>query len=169
MDRWGAILRSSEFQLLVGLVLLSVIFVLLYPDTFGTTQNVKNMSTVGGILLVVAIGQSMALLVGGFDLSVSANMGFVSIVASLHMTEGRSIIRAVLVGLAAAAAVAWPTGSSSPCCGSPLRRNPRHAHVPRRLRQPAQWWSVDRRPSRRLQPVRWGRLGPIPSAIGSRR
>ena len=108
--RRAAILRSSEFQLLVGLVLLSVVFVLLYPDTFGTTQNIKNMSTVGGILLVVAIGQTMALLVGGFDLSVSANMGFVSIVASLQMTEGPSISRAVLVGLGAAAAVGLVNG-----------------------------------------------------------
>ena len=83
-SRWASIARSTELQLLIGLALFSVVFVLLYPDTFGTVQNVKNMSTVAGILLVVAIGQTMALLVGGFDLSVSANMGFVSIVASLH-------------------------------------------------------------------------------------
>lgn len=108
--RWASFLASTEVQLLVGLVILSVAFVLLYPDTFGTLQNVKNMSTVAGILLVVAIGQTMALLVGGFDLSVSANMGFVSIIASLQMTEGHSIARAAFVGLAAAALVGCVNG-----------------------------------------------------------
>lgn len=107
---WRSIMRSTEMQLLIGLALLSIVFVLRYPETFGTTQNMKNMSTVAGILLVVAIGQSMALLVGGFDLSVSANMGFVSIVASLQMSQGHSILRAVLVGLGAAALVGLANG-----------------------------------------------------------
>lgn len=109
-DRLSTILRSTEFQLLVGLITLSVVFLALFPDTFGTTQNVRNMATVAGILLVVAIGQSLVLLVGGFDLSVAANMGFVSIVAALQMSSGAPVTQAILVSLGAAAAVGLING-----------------------------------------------------------
>jgi ribose/xylose/arabinose/galactoside ABC-type transport system permease subunit len=101
---------NAELQLLIAVVAIAVIFSVLYPDTFATHRNLTNMAAVGGILLVVAIGQSIALLVGGFDLSVAANMGFVSIVASLHMTHGNSVASAIALGLLAGAAVGLVNG-----------------------------------------------------------
>jgi ribose transport system permease protein len=101
--------RTAEFQLLLGLLGLVAVFFALYPDTFATQDNFTNIGRVGAILLVVTIGQMFALVVGGFDLSVSANMGFVSVVAALQMTEG-GVAEGVAVGLAAGAAVGLVNG-----------------------------------------------------------
>ena len=70
-------LRSAEFRLLCAFCLLSAAFSILYPATFPTAANVANMSRVAGVLFVVTAGQMCALLVGGFDLSVASNIGFV--------------------------------------------------------------------------------------------
>lgn len=101
---------STEFQLLIGLVALTAIYAVLYPDTFATTQNFTNMAVVAGILLVVAIGQTIALLVGGFDLSVSANMGFVSVLVALNLIGGRSIAISIAIALVAGAVVGLVNG-----------------------------------------------------------
>ena len=47
---------------------------------------------------------------GGFDISVGANMGFVSIVASLLMTEGGSVIEGAAGGLLAGTLVGCING-----------------------------------------------------------
>jgi ribose transport system permease protein len=83
---------------------------LLYPDSFATRGNVANMSSVASILFVVAIGQTFALVVGGFDISVGANMGFVSIVAALLMTENGSVVEGVGGGLLAGTLVGCLNG-----------------------------------------------------------
>jgi len=105
---WATAQRSTEQQLLVGLVPLSSMLVLLYPHTLDTTQNVRSMSTIVGILLVVAIGQSRTLVVGcGVDPSMAVNMGFVCIAASPQLTDEHSILRAVLISLLATAGVGF--------------------------------------------------------------
>ena len=71
--------HSTELQLLVGLALLILIFSLIEPSIYPTTDNVRNIARQAGILLVVAIGQMFAITVGGSDLSVGANMGFTSV------------------------------------------------------------------------------------------
>jgi ribose transport system permease protein len=106
----AALARTAEFQLLVGLLGLIALFFALYPDTFGTKENFTNIGRVGAILLVVSIGQMFALVVGGFDLSVSANMGFVSVVAALQMTGGGSVAEGVAIGAAAGTAVGLING-----------------------------------------------------------
>ena len=53
----------------------SLIYAGLFPDSFATTGTMLNMARVAGILLAVAIAQSFALIVGGFDISVGANDG----------------------------------------------------------------------------------------------
>jgi ribose/xylose/arabinose/galactoside ABC-type transport system permease subunit len=50
-------------------------------------------------LLVVSLGQSFAIIIGGFDISVGANMGFVSVIISLFMVNGGSVPSAVILGL----------------------------------------------------------------------
>jgi ribose/xylose/arabinose/galactoside ABC-type transport system permease subunit len=93
------LLRRTELQLLVGVLALSAVYSVLYPASFPTLANLSEMSRVGGILFVAAVAQSFALIVGGFDISVAANMGFVSIVSALYMTEGGSVVVGVLLGL----------------------------------------------------------------------
>ena len=92
---------STELQLLVGLAALYLFFALKYPETFGTSENLTNLTRQGAVLLVVAIGEMFALVVGGFDISVAANMGFTSTVAALVMTD-HGVPAGIVAGLAAA-------------------------------------------------------------------
>lgn len=107
---FGRLLSGTEAQLIVGLLVLFAVFAIQYPDSFGTSANVEDMTRVGAILLVVAIGQSFALVVGGFDISVGANMGFVSTVVGLRLADGASVPEATLVALLAGSAVGLANG-----------------------------------------------------------
>jgi ribose/xylose/arabinose/galactoside ABC-type transport system permease subunit len=104
------LLHRTEYQLLLAICVISAVYSLLYPDSFATRGNVANMSSVASILFVVAIGQTFALVVGGFDISVGANMGFVSIVAALLMTENGSVVEGVGGGLLAGTLVGCLNG-----------------------------------------------------------
>ena len=101
---------STELQLLMGFAALYLVFALLYPSTFATASNAQNMARQGAILLVVAIGQMFVLVIGGFDISVGANMGFVSTAAALGMTEHGGLVPGLLIGLAAGAAIGLVNG-----------------------------------------------------------
>ena len=101
---------STELQLLLGLAVLYGIFAILYSSTFATATNAQNMARQGAILLVVAIGQMFVLVIGGFDISVGANMGFVGTVAALGMTEHGGLWQGLLLGLAAGTAVGLVNG-----------------------------------------------------------
>src|SRR4051794_16771863 len=101
---------STELQLLVGFAALYAFFAVLYPSTFATATNAQNMARQGAILLVVAIGQMFVLVIGGFDISVGANMGFVSTVTALGMTEHGGLVAGLLIGLAAGAAIGLVNG-----------------------------------------------------------
>jgi ribose/xylose/arabinose/galactoside ABC-type transport system permease subunit len=103
-------LRRTESQLLLGVVVLSAVYSFLYPASFPTLANVLEMSRVGGILFVAAMAQSFALIVGGFDISVAANMGFVSIVSALYMAEGGSVVIGVILGLLGGTGVGLTNG-----------------------------------------------------------
>jgi ribose transport system permease protein len=96
--------------LLVALAVLCLFFSLRYPANFPTSNNIQNMTQVGGILLVVALGQMCAILIGGFDLSVAANMGFVGVVAGLGMTEHGGLGTGIVLGLAAGASIGFVNG-----------------------------------------------------------
>src|SRR4051794_22073409 len=101
---------STELQLLVGFAALYAFFAVLYPSTFATATNAQNMARQGAILLVVAIGQMFVLVIGGFDISVGANMGFVSTVTALGMTEHGGLVAGLLIGLAAGTAIGLVNG-----------------------------------------------------------
>src|SRR5215216_1382856 len=68
--------RTTNLQLVIGTALLYAAFAIPYSSQFATFDNAQNIAEQGAILLVVALGQMFALLIGGFDISVAANMGF---------------------------------------------------------------------------------------------
>ncbi len=68
------------------------------------------MSRVAAILTVVAVGQTFALVVGGFDLSVAANMSFTGTVAALTATHGHSLALAVAVAIACGTLIGLANG-----------------------------------------------------------
>jgi ribose/xylose/arabinose/galactoside ABC-type transport system permease subunit len=105
------VLRGAELQLLLGTAILYAAFAIPYTAKFATGTNTLNMAEQGSILLVVALAQMFALLIGGFDISVAANMGFVSVVSALLMTDyALSIPLAIILGLGAGAAVGVVNG-----------------------------------------------------------
>jgi ribose/xylose/arabinose/galactoside ABC-type transport system permease subunit len=92
------------------LAVLSIAFSIAYPSTFPTTTNLQNMAQIGGVLLVISIGQMFAILIGGFDLSVAATMGFVGVVAGLGMTEHGGLVPGILIGIIAGATTGFVNG-----------------------------------------------------------
>jgi ribose/xylose/arabinose/galactoside ABC-type transport system permease subunit len=91
---------ATELQLLVALAALFAVFAVARPESFPTWSNADNMARVGAILCVIAIGQAFALIVGGFDISVAANAGFVSVVIALVANEHGGLGVGIPVGLA---------------------------------------------------------------------
>ena len=105
-----AITKSTEVQIMLAAAILFALFSILYPDSFFSTGTFMNMARVAGILLVVSIGQSFALIVGGFDISVGATMGFVSIIISLFMVDGGNVVTGIALGLIAGLMVGLANG-----------------------------------------------------------
>jgi ribose transport system permease protein len=108
--RLAALTSTVEFQLLIGLAGLTGFFVLKYGDQFASMNNMANMTRVAGVLLIVSMGQMFALVVGGFDISVAANMGFSGTVAALTMVSTGSVSQGVIAGVLAGAAVGIVNG-----------------------------------------------------------
>jgi ribose/xylose/arabinose/galactoside ABC-type transport system permease subunit len=104
------IFKSTEVQILLAAAILFVVFSILYPDSFFSTGTFLNMARVAGILLVVSLGQSFAIIIGGFDISVGATMGFVSVIISLFMVDGGGVSLAVILGLISGLAVGLVNG-----------------------------------------------------------
>ena len=109
VDAWR-VLPSAELQILLSIVVLALVFSSTFPDSVATSGTLLNMARVSGILLVVAIGQSFALITGGFDISVGANMGLVSIVTAMLMKSGVEVPAAVALGVLVGAAVGLING-----------------------------------------------------------
>jgi ribose transport system permease protein len=101
---------ATELQILLAIVILSAVFAVLFSDSFSTYGTMMNMARVAGILLVVSIGQTFALIVGGFDISVGATMGLVSVVSSILMSQGMNVGTAVLIGVLVGGAVGLVNG-----------------------------------------------------------
>ena len=104
-------IARENVQLLLGTVLLYLAFAIPYSSKFATAANTSNISQQAAVLLVVALGQMLALLIGGFDISVGANMGFVSVVAALVMQWQAGTAIAALVGLATGAMIGFLNGT----------------------------------------------------------
>jgi ribose/xylose/arabinose/galactoside ABC-type transport system permease subunit len=103
--------RAALVQLFVGTAVLYAAFAIPYAARFATVDNATNMAEQACILLVVALAQMFALLIGGFDISVGANMGFVSVVSALLMTEqGAPVGVALAGGLAVGALIGFVNG-----------------------------------------------------------
>ncbi|HZO96399.1 MAG TPA: ABC transporter permease [Gaiellaceae bacterium] len=67
------------------------------------------MAQVGGVLLAVTLGQACALLVGGFDLSVAANMGFVGVLGGDMMVH-HGLAAGIVAGVAAGVVIGLVNG-----------------------------------------------------------
>src|SRR5919109_5462089 len=95
--------------LLTTLILALGAFTALRQDAFLTDYNLRNLLLTTMPLALVAIGQTNALLVGGFDVSVAALITFCVVTASYTMTPEDSGLM-LLVGALALIGIGLATG-----------------------------------------------------------
>ncbi len=98
----------TRFGLIVVILLMIVVFASLNPN-FTSGTNLRNVARQIAILGIVACGQTMVILSGGFDLSVGMVLGFVSVTSSMVMLE-YGLWPGVLAGLLFGTAVGAMNG-----------------------------------------------------------
>lgn len=95
-----------NYSVLWALLIEIAVFSILKPSTFFTTANAKSIISSQAILLIVAVGLTVPLAVGEFDLSISATVVLSQVVmASLVLNHHWSLVPAVIAGILACSAV----------------------------------------------------------------
>ena len=98
----GSLVR--RYGTLIGFVLILVAFSVSLPETFLTARNWLNITQQLSMLTVVAVGMTVVMVMGDFDLSVGSMASLAGIVAAVLFTLGVPVWLAVglalLVGLA---------------------------------------------------------------------
>lgn len=104
-SRWrGRFIRN--YGTLAGLVVICIIFAALKPSVFLTGTNLRNILAQVAILGIIALMQTLVLIIGDFDLSLGANVSLTSVVAAqLMVLWGVGTVWAVLIALAIGVAV----------------------------------------------------------------
>jgi len=88
----------SSVGLIVVIIGMVIVFSLLNPN-FLSQVNIRNVSRQTAILGIVACGQTMVILSGGFDLSAGMVIGLISVAGSMTMVE-YGLWPGILAGLA---------------------------------------------------------------------
>ena len=98
LSRAGGVLRLEHSALVAALLAMVAFFAYSRPDVFLTTSNVVNIGNAAALLCIIAIGQALVIIGGGFDLSVGAmvGLGSVSIAALLQATGAPGIVGVAL-------------------------------------------------------------------------
>jgi ribose transport system permease protein len=97
---------GQRYALLLAWAAVIVVFGLLRPDTFMTTQNFQTIFSTQAIPLIVALGLVVSLTAGEYDLSAGSTMGFsLILVGYLNAEQGWPIGVALIVALLAAVLV----------------------------------------------------------------
>lgn len=90
-----------RYALLIALTLLVLIFSALRPETFFSIDNFTTMLGIQAAAALLALGVTVVLLAGEFDLSVASTMGMsASVVAYLTTQHGTSVLVACVLALA---------------------------------------------------------------------
>jgi ribose transport system permease protein len=79
------LVSAQSFWVAVALLVLMLFMTALEP-TFGTAENLTNISRNFAPIGIMALGMTVVLITGGIDLSVGSVMGLVAIVAGLFLT-----------------------------------------------------------------------------------
>jgi simple sugar transport system permease protein len=81
--RFDATALLGRYAVVLALLVMLVAFSLLRPDTFFTIGNFKSILVTQSILIVLALGLTIALAAGEFDLSIGSMIGFTGMVAAI--------------------------------------------------------------------------------------
>jgi ribose transport system permease protein len=102
-------LTSQAFWVTVALAIL-VIGMTIREPTFGTSENVANVTRNFAPFGIMALGMTVVIITGGIDLSVGSVMGLVTIVAGLFLTWEYPWYIAFFMGLVAGIACGMVNG-----------------------------------------------------------
>jgi ribose/xylose/arabinose/galactoside ABC-type transport system permease subunit len=87
---------------LIGVILLMILIFSFLNSNFYSGTNLRNVTRQTSILGIVACGQTMIILSGGFDLSVGMVIGLISVLSSMIMVEyglWAGLFAGILLGL----------------------------------------------------------------------
>jgi ribose transport system permease protein len=103
--RWGGRLVSDASLVLIGLGLV-VLFGILTPDTFLTTDTLRTVLADQAITSIMALALILPVAAGQFDLSIGGGMGFSIMLVAIFMSQvGLNPVIAVALALVAGVAV----------------------------------------------------------------
>jgi ribose/xylose/arabinose/galactoside ABC-type transport system permease subunit len=107
-DRWRQ--RASRGAIWIVLLALSIVSTIV-SDVFLTPRFISTLLKQAASLGIVAVGQTLAILTGGIDLSVASVMALMSVLASHWMNGQESLVIPVsIAALAVAAAIGLANG-----------------------------------------------------------
>jgi len=99
----------EELPLLIFIIIIGIILTFLSPH-FLNAQNITAVLLGSSFDAIVAVGMTLLLISGGFDLSVGSIAGFGGVMAGKMLVYGQSPIIAVLVGLLSGAFIGFLNG-----------------------------------------------------------
>jgi ribose transport system permease protein len=107
---WRRRLNTSSAYMTGVLLVLIVIFAILKPDAFPTTDNGRNILMDASIFLVMAVGMTFVMVAAGFDLSIGSVLVFsgvcsVKVMIAMGTDNALTVIVGLLVSLLAG--LAW--------------------------------------------------------------
>jgi ribose transport system permease protein len=107
---WRRALNQSPVWMGGVLLVLIVVFSILEPEAFPTTDNARNVLMDAAVLMVMAVGMTFVMVAGGFDLSIGSVLVFSGVIGVKAMEAmGTDNALTVIVGLLASciAGLAW--------------------------------------------------------------
>jgi ribose transport system permease protein len=107
---WGALIHRPEISPLALLLAVALILAL-RTDAALTSAGFLNVLRSFSWIAVAAFGETLALIIGGIDLSVGAVMALTGIVSALTLQAGGNVLVAVGAGLVSAALVGLVNGT----------------------------------------------------------
>lgn len=117
-SRFSSMLRG-EYAILIGILLVMITYFALTSPVFFSTRNASNLGASIAVLAILAAGQLFVIISGGIDISVAAQVGFLSILAiDLSQTMPVAaviptvVLAGALIGLINGVMIAW--GKISP-------------------------------------------------------
>lgn len=99
----------KDYGVLIGLLVL-VIFLSVSTDTFLTQQNLVNLFDQAVVIGLIAIGATLCIISGVFDLSASANLALSAIIG-VYLTQTFGVALGFVLALAVGAALGAVTGT----------------------------------------------------------
>jgi ribose/xylose/arabinose/galactoside ABC-type transport system permease subunit len=94
----------ADWAALIALVVLSIIFTLRSP-VFLSEQNIRGMLADSSLIIVLALGMTFVIAIGGIDLSIATTVTLASVMMGVAYQARWPLLAVVLVGLATGALV----------------------------------------------------------------